>query len=270
MLINSHVPSVIVFFLMCTVPFYGLSCKKLDNEDKTRLILFQKLNYSKPTNSFFLVKFNTANGEGEKICDFNISEVSIETKKSLLHNVAEKNAFLLNLYAHDTKYRIFYTIGEYHTYVLSPSGKIIEKIQARASSYVRGNILFYRELSDFIALDLVTGKKTYLLKNVRFLSIAPTRHSTFLFKKGKIIDFEKKSKVSEYHGLVTESGYLAENWIWFSQRKHEKTNEGEIWAMNILTGKTFLVRRWWESKWKHSVALMELESKANTLVCEGR
>ena len=108
MLINSHVPSVIVFFLMCTVPFYGLSCKKLDNEDKTRLILFQKLNYSKPTNSFFLVKFNTANGEGEKICDFNISEVSIETKKSLLHNVAEKNAFLLNLYAHDTKYRIFY------------------------------------------------------------------------------------------------------------------------------------------------------------------
>jgi hypothetical protein len=231
------------------------------------IILFQKFSFSTPTDQFFLVKFNIDNGKGEKICDFNIKKISIEAKKKLLYGVAEKDALLLNLSNYNSEYKMFYTIGKYFTYILSSSGHIIKKIWGRANSYIKGDTLFYTELSNLIAFDLLTEKKTHLLNNIRFLSVASTSYNTFLFKKGKIINFEKKSNVGKYYGLVTESGYLSGNWIWFSQRKHEKTSRGEIWVQNILTGETQVARKWWKNKWGHSVALMELEPRLDTLLC---
>lgn len=44
-------------------------------------VLFQKFSYSRPTNHFFITKFNLNNGKGEIVCRLNINDVILFQEK---------------------------------------------------------------------------------------------------------------------------------------------------------------------------------------------
>ena len=170
----------------------------------------------------------------------------------------------------NTRYKLFYILdrNDYSTYVIdSHSNSILKKVFRRSSSHLTSHHFFYLGQlgKGLVEFNLLTRYEKQISPHIR--AIAPTPLEIWEFyDNGKI----KKSTESfgiegKYSGLVTEAGFLAKHWIWFSRRKHEKAG-GDIWIMNTLTGETHLARYWWSEKWGHSVAIMNLETQDLELI----
>jgi hypothetical protein len=227
------------------------------------LVLFQKFSFSQPIESFFVVKFSLNDGKGRLVCKLNANDVT-----QIKSTIIVKNMKYIGFWLSSTKnkrYRLFYAHTNYpkrySTYLIDThTNTIIKKILRRDSSCLNHHFFYIDALGKgLIEFNKVTKRERQITNRVRAIASTPLGMWGF-YDNGKIrkIFGNHDAVEGQYKGLVTEAGHLAKNWIWFSQRKNEKAYQGDVWIMDMLTGKTHTARSWWKKKWGNSVAINHL------------
>ncbi len=261
-MINNYL--IILFFLLSSIQISSCSNND-DNYSYSQYFLFNRLSYSKPTTDFFILEFNKKTGANRKVCSVkspysNVTSEVMFNDVFTYHDIEDKS--------YTQNYTMFYNYIKNSIYIINiDKNKIIYSIARINRGFLIKNRLIYINIynKEIVDMNLFSNIKTILFKNRCISAFAVTEESVFVFCNGKIIDINHSEKDlnMKYERLVTEAGYLTDDWIWFSERAHEKTSNGHLHAMNIRTGASSLLG----TDNYHAIFLKEIDAKYINLLC---
>jgi hypothetical protein len=230
------------FLLLLTIVLLSTSACEQEEivSNKTMQLIFQEFRFNDPVDNFLILKFNPTTGLLTKLKNANYSRVIESGDVYTINNIVEKGFILQRGESCD----VFYMKkGESNTYLTYVIEKVTSEVIAEFPKIINGGIydgyIYYVEGMTLKRLSLYDREIMAIEGQVSAIVVTKNIFIKF-YTDGRIVvnSDDEGQIIGKYKGIVTEAGYISDDWIWYYLRKNEKS-QGDLWFLNVSSQKRF-------------------------------